>query len=96
VNYARGASISVGNNRIEVRKLPLWVFCRNLERYSDRQIVDMTGLTGSYSFAVDVTPEEYVAMMLRSAVLRGANLPPEGRSCWTQVHPLRSATPSSR
>jgi uncharacterized protein (TIGR03435 family) len=79
VNYARGASFSVGNNQIEVTKLPLWVFCRNLERYSDRQIVDMTGLTGSYSFTVDVTPEDYTAMLLRSAVIRGANLPPEAQ-----------------
>jgi uncharacterized protein (TIGR03435 family) len=79
VQYARGASISVGNNRIEVTKLPLWVFCRNLERYSDRQIVDMTGLTGSYNFAVDVTPEDYMAMLLRAAVIRGANLPPEAQ-----------------
>jgi uncharacterized protein (TIGR03435 family) len=80
VQYARGASITVGNNRIEVTKLPLWVFCRNLERYSDRQIIDMTGLTGSYSFAVDVTPEAYQAMMLRSLVLRGAKLPVEAQA----------------
>ena len=79
VQYARGASFSVGNNRIEVRKLPLWVFCRNLERYSDRQIVDMTGLTGSYDFSFDVTPEDYAAMMLRALVLRGTNLPPEAQ-----------------
>jgi uncharacterized protein (TIGR03435 family) len=80
VRYARGASFSVGDNRIEVTKLPLWVFCRNLERYSDRQIVDMTGLTGSYNLAVNVTPEVYQAMMLRSAVLRGAKLPPEAQT----------------
>jgi uncharacterized protein (TIGR03435 family) len=80
VRYARGASFSVGNNRIEVTKLPLWVFCRNLERYSDRQIVDMTGLTGAYTFAVDVTPEVYQAMLLRSMVLRGANLPLEAQT----------------
>jgi uncharacterized protein (TIGR03435 family) len=79
VQYARGASFSVGNNRIEARKLPLWVFCRNLERFSDRQIVDMTGLTGAYDFAVDVTPDDYQAMMLRSALLRGANLGPEAQ-----------------
>ena len=88
VQYARGASFSVGNNRIEVTKLPLWVFCRNLERYSDRQIIDMTGLTGSYTFTVDVTPEDYMAMQLRSAVLRGANLMPEAQK-------LLDATPSS-
>ena len=81
-------SISVGNNRIEVTKLPLWVFCRNLERYSDRQIVDMTGLTGSYTFTIDVTPEDYMAMMIRSAVLRGQNIMPEAKK-------LLDATPSS-
>jgi uncharacterized protein (TIGR03435 family) len=80
VQYARGASITVGNNRIEVTKLPLWVFARNLERYSDRQIVDMTGLTGSYTFAVDVTPEVYQAMLLRSMVVMGRNLPPEAQT----------------
>ncbi len=80
VKYARGASFSVGDNRIEVTKLPLWVFCRNLERYSDRQIVDMTGLTGSYTFAVDITPENYQAMMMRSAVIRGAKLMAEAQA----------------
>ncbi len=88
VQYARGASITVGNNRIEVTKLPLWVFCRNLERYSDRQIVDMTGLTGSYTFTIDVTPEDYMAMMIRSAVLRGQNIMPEAQK-------LLDATPAS-
>jgi len=88
VQYARGASFSVGNNRIEVRKLPLWVFCRNLERYSDRQIVDMTGLTGAYDFTIDVTPEDYQAMMIRSAVLRGQNIMPEAQK-------LLDASPAS-
>jgi uncharacterized protein (TIGR03435 family) len=88
VRYARGASFSVGDNRIEVTKLPLWVFCRNLERYSDRQIVDMTGLTGSYNFVVNVTPEDYMAMLIRSAVLRGQNIMPEAQR-------LLDATPSS-
>jgi uncharacterized protein (TIGR03435 family) len=87
VTYARGASISVADNRIEVRKLPLWVVCRNLERYSDRQIVDMTGLTGSYDFAVDVTPEDYQAMMLRSMVLRGANLMPDAQKFLDSTSP---------
>jgi len=80
VQYARGASITVANSRIEVTKLPLWVFCRNLERYSDRQIIDMTGLTGAYTFTVNLTPEDYMAMMFRSAVLRGAKIMPEAQA----------------
>src|SRR5579863_658865 len=79
VTYARGATFSVANNRIDAAKLPLWVFCRNLERFSDRQIVDMTGLTGSYSFAVELTPEDYQAMLIRSSLLRGGNIMPEAR-----------------
>jgi uncharacterized protein (TIGR03435 family) len=39
----------------------------------------MTGLTGTYTFVVQVMPEDYMAMMMRSAVLRGANLPPEAQ-----------------
>jgi uncharacterized protein (TIGR03435 family) len=79
ITYAHGASVTVADNRIEVRKLPLWVVCRTLERYSDRQIVDMTGLTGTYNFTVDLAPEDYQAMNLRSAVVRGFTLPPDAQ-----------------
>jgi Protein of unknown function (DUF3738) len=97
VQYAGGASITVGNNRIEVTKLPLWVFCRNLERYSDRQIIDITGLTGTYTFVVQVMPEDYMAMMMRSARSCAARSSlPKPRRCWTPVNPLRSATLCSR
>jgi uncharacterized protein (TIGR03435 family) len=53
------------------------LFTPNLERFADRQIVDMTGLTARYDFAFDVTPDEYRAMSLRAAVWAGAALPPE-------------------
>jgi uncharacterized protein (TIGR03435 family) len=86
--YARGASVTVADNRIEVRKLPLWVVCRTLERYSDRQIVDMTGLTGSCNFAIDITPEDYQAMNLRSAVVRGFNLPPDAQKFLDSSSPM--------
>jgi uncharacterized protein (TIGR03435 family) len=88
VTYARGASISVADNRIEVRKLPLWVVCRNLERYSDREIVDMTGLTGSYTFTLDVTPEDFQAMNLRAAVVRGFSLPPDAQKFLDSTTPF--------
>ena len=88
ITYARGASLTVADNRIEVRKLPLWVVCRTLERYSDRQIVDMTGLTGSYNFTIDVTPEDYQAMTLRSAVVRGFTLPPDAQKFLDSTTPF--------
>jgi uncharacterized protein (TIGR03435 family) len=88
ITYAHGASVTIADNRIEVGKLPLWVVCRTLERYSDRQIVDMTGLTGLYNFTVDVTPEDYQAMNLRSAVVRGFNLPPDAQKFLDSTSPF--------
>jgi uncharacterized protein (TIGR03435 family) len=49
----------------------------SLERFMDRPIVDMTDLKGSYDFALDVTQEDYRAMMIHAAVAAGVTLPPE-------------------
>jgi uncharacterized protein (TIGR03435 family) len=77
VNYGHGSSYTFANNRFDAHKLTMFLFAGNLERFADRQIVDMTGLTGQYDFAFDVTPEDYRAMLMRSAVWAGVNLPPE-------------------
>ena len=44
----------------------------NLERFVDRPIVDMTDLQGSYDFALDVTEEDYRAMLIRPASTRAS------------------------
>jgi uncharacterized protein (TIGR03435 family) len=49
----------------------------SLERFMDRPIVDMTNLKGSYDLALDVTPEDYQAMLIRAAVTAGVVLPPQ-------------------
>jgi uncharacterized protein (TIGR03435 family) len=51
---------------------------RQLERYVDRPIVDMTGLKGNYDLTVTVTPEDAQTMMIRAAVNAGVSLPPQG------------------
>jgi uncharacterized protein (TIGR03435 family) len=79
VNFGHGSSFTFANNRFEAHKLTMRLFSGNLERFADRQIVDMTGLAGQYDFAFDVQPEDYRAMLLRSAVWVGANLPPEAQ-----------------
>jgi uncharacterized protein (TIGR03435 family) len=76
VNYGHGISYTFANNRFDAHKLTMLIFAGNLERFADRQIVDMTGLTAPYDFAFDVAPEDYYAMLLRSAVWAGVNLPP--------------------
>jgi len=79
VNFGSGVSYTFANNRFEAHKLTMALFAGNLERFADRQIVDMTGLTGQYDFAFDVMPEDYRAMLLRSAVWAGVNLPAEAQ-----------------
>jgi uncharacterized protein (TIGR03435 family) len=79
VNYGHGSSYTFANNRFDAHKLTMAIFAGNLERFADRQIVDMTGLTAPYDFAFDVIPEDYRAMLLRSAVWAGVNLPPQAQ-----------------
>lgn len=79
VNFGHGSSFTFANNRFEARKMSMALFAGNLERFADRQIVDMTGLTAQYDFAFDVRPEEYIAMSLRAAVWVGVVLPPEAQ-----------------
>jgi uncharacterized protein (TIGR03435 family) len=77
VNLGHGSSYSIANNRFEAHKLTMTVFASNLERFADRPIVDMTGLTAKYDFAVDLTPEDARALMMRAAVNAGVTLPAE-------------------
>jgi uncharacterized protein (TIGR03435 family) len=77
VNLGHGSSYSFANNRFEAKRLTMADFASNLERFTDRQIVDMTGLAGHYDFAIDFTPEDYRAMLVRAAINAGVNLPPQ-------------------
>ena len=77
VNLGHGSSYSFANNRFEVTKLTMADWTRSLERFMDRPIVDMTGLEGSYDFALDLTEEDYRIMLIRSGVNAGVVLPPQ-------------------
>jgi uncharacterized protein (TIGR03435 family) len=77
VNLGHGSSWSFVPNRFEAKKLTMEQFAANLERFADRPIVDMTGLTGRYDLAFDVNPEDYQPMLIRSAIYAGVVLPPQ-------------------
>lgn len=76
-NYGRGSSISFANNKFDGRKLSMRIFTEWLGRFMDRPVVDMTGLEGTYDMALEFTPEDYMAMMIRSAIAAGVVLPPQ-------------------
>jgi uncharacterized protein (TIGR03435 family) len=77
VNLGRGAAFAFSNNRFEAKRLNMPTVAATLERFLERPVVDMTGLKGDYDFAFEVTPEDYRAMLVRSAVVAGISLPPE-------------------
>jgi uncharacterized protein (TIGR03435 family) len=53
------------------------MLARQLERYVDRPIVDMTDLKGKYDLSISVTTEDYQTMLIRVAVNAGMTLPPQ-------------------
>ncbi|MEP7354647.1 MAG: TIGR03435 family protein [Acidobacteriota bacterium] len=79
VNLGNGVSYTFANNKFEVKKMTMALATSQMERYLDRPFVDMTGLTGSYDFSVDISDEDYRVMLIRAAVASGAGaqIPPQ-------------------
>ena len=77
INLGRGSSYSFANDKFEAKRLTMAAFAGNLERFVDRPIVDMTGLTGAYDFSLDLTNEDYRAMLIRAGLNSGVSLPPQ-------------------
>lgn len=77
VNYGNGSNFTVGANKFEGRKLTPAIMAAVLARFADRPVVDMTDLKGSYDFVLEFSPEDFRAMMIRSAIAAGVALPPQ-------------------
>jgi uncharacterized protein (TIGR03435 family) len=77
VSLGRGSSYSLANNRFEAKKLTMASLADSMERFVDRPIVDMTGLKGHYDFALELTEDDYRAMLIHAAVSAGVVLPPQ-------------------
>jgi len=77
VNLGNGTYYTFADNKFEIRKMSMAVLAGTLERYVDRPIIDMTGLAGTYDLTLNLTPEDYQAMLIRAAVSSGVVLPPQ-------------------
>jgi uncharacterized protein (TIGR03435 family) len=77
VDLGGGSSFAFGNDRLEVKKMTMESFAEVLTRFVDRPVVDRTALTGTYDVTLDIAPEDYTALMIRSAVNAGVTLPPQ-------------------
>ena len=77
LDLGAGSSFALANNRIEVRKMRIEDLAGLITRFLDRAVIDETGLTGRYDMTLELTPEDYTAMMLRAAIGAGVQLPPQ-------------------
>lgn len=77
INYGRGTSYTFANHRFEAKRFTMELLAANLERFVDRPIIDRTDLKGMYDIVLDVTQEDYRAMLIRAGVNAGVALPPE-------------------
>jgi uncharacterized protein (TIGR03435 family) len=77
INFGRGSYFSLLPDRLEARKMTMANFTDTLARFTDRPVVDMTELKGTYDFSLNITPEDYRVMLIQSAVNNGVSLPAE-------------------
>ena len=77
VDLGNGSYYTFNNGKFEIRKASMDMLARQLERYVDRPIIDLTELKGNYDLTVSVTPEDYQTMLVRAAVNAGMLLPPQ-------------------
>ena len=77
MNYGHGSTFAFGNSKFEARKMPMLLCAAALGRFMDRPVLDMTGLTGLYDFTLPLSQEDSTALLIRSAIAAGVELPPE-------------------
>ena len=77
LDYGCGSYFSFADNRMEGKKLAMSRFVDILGRFTDRPVVDMTNLVSRYDFVLELSPEDFLSMLIRSAVTAGVSLPPE-------------------
>jgi uncharacterized protein (TIGR03435 family) len=75
LRYGKDSVFEFADNKIDIKKLPVTIFADWLSRYMDRPVVDMTGLRGRYDFVLNLSPEDFRAMYLRSAISAGVLVP---------------------
>ena len=75
VDLGQGASLTVGGNTIEAKKVDLTMLAATLERFMDRPVVNQTGRIERFNVTIELTPEDFTAAMIRSAVAAGVALP---------------------
>ena len=77
VNMGNGTTYTFGGGKFVAKKFNSGAIAAVLERFTDRPMIDLTELKGTYDFEFAVTPEETQTLMIRAAVAAGVQLPPQ-------------------
>jgi uncharacterized protein (TIGR03435 family) len=77
VDLGNGSYYTFANGKFDFHKVTMDTLARQLERYVDRPIIDLTGIKGNYDLMITVTPEDAQTMLIHAAVNAGVVLPPQ-------------------
>jgi uncharacterized protein (TIGR03435 family) len=72
-----GGSFSLTNNRFEFKKMTMQMLADLLGRFMKYPVLDRTKLEGRFDLGFNIAPEDYMPLMIRSAVNAGITLPPQ-------------------
>ena len=76
-DLGEGASLVFKNDKFEARRVTMRILAETLGRFLDRPILDVTTLEGRYNITFAVAQQDYMPMLIRSAVNAGIQLPPQ-------------------
>jgi uncharacterized protein (TIGR03435 family) len=77
VNMGNGSSYTLAGGKFNAKKFNAALMTATLERFTDRPVVDLTGLKGVYDFEFPVTPEDSQTLMIRAGINAGVQFPPQ-------------------
>ena len=93
VDLGGGSSFAYGNNRFEIRKMTMIAVAEMLTRFVDRAVINQTGLTGTYDIVLNIAPDDYTPLIIRSAINAGVTLPPQALRLLDNANTDRSPRP---
>lgn len=91
-----GSSFTLANNQIQIRRMTMLDVAETLTRFMDRPVIDQTGLVHRYDLTVDLPPDDYNAILIRSAVNANVPLPPQVMRILDNASPDALSAPLSK
>ena len=96
VNIGGGRSFAVADNQVQIHGMTMVDVAEVLTRFVDRVVVDQSGRTKKYDITLELTPDDFNAIRVRSAVNAGVPLPPQAMRLLDNFSPDALGAPLSK